>query len=105
MKISERRLISTVEVEIFGDLTNSIERLSRLENSQILIDSLAEIIRMEKANKARKNVGDKDKDEINLSKSLNRYSQLRGKLSKLKKNYFSAILYCKYDKIISDSKG
>ena len=50
MKIAERRLTSTGKFEIFDSLTNDDDRLSRLENDQILTAFLAEISRTEQAN-------------------------------------------------------
>ena len=44
-KIVERRPTSTGEVEIFGAIKNSDERLKRLDNAQILTSSLAQISR------------------------------------------------------------
>ena len=60
---------------------------------------------MEQSNKAIKNGENKDKYEGNFPKSLNNYSQCGGDLSKLQKKDLGAILYCKYYKLISDTKG
>ena len=60
---------------------------------------------MEQSNKARKNNENKDEYKGNFPKSLKNYSQCGGDLSKLKKKDFDAILYCKYEKLISCTKG
>ena len=55
MNITETRLTYTVEVESFGALTNSDERLWRLDNAQVLTASLSDISRMEQSNKESNN--------------------------------------------------
>ena len=63
MKVAERRLNATGEVQNFSSLTNSDERLRRLENAKILECSLAEISRLEQAEKEKKAEEEKEEYE------------------------------------------
>jgi len=73
MKIAERRLNATGEVQSYCCLTNTDERLRRLENASILECSLAEISRLDQAEKQKKAEAENEEHEKKLPDALRKY--------------------------------
>lgn len=97
------------EVQSYCCLTNTDERLRRLENASILECSLAEISRLDQAEKQKKAEAEKEEHEKKLSDALRKYISLGRKVEYSAKGGLScpqirAIASCIYSTNIPKTK-